>query len=101
MSNLPIAQNQFLQELNLVIPEPITHSDTASLSQVKKADIELFNTQLRILHALWAKVETLPAALVLIKQTLEMPKLRRDILGLQYGAPTNKFAEPVTYEPIP
>lgn len=92
-----------LEELNLIVPDlaNITTSDKPPLEQVRKADMLLFNFNLAVLHSLWDRVETLPAAFAMIDKQMQLIEKRRHILGLDYGAPKNTGPKPVTWEPLP
>lgn len=92
--------NPLLKDLDISLPEPILLEHKATLTEVRKADIQLFNQSLRIVHAMWAKVETLPAALVMIDRTMKLIETRRHILGLEYGASQSKSSKSITWEPL-
>lgn len=81
-------------------PEPIYLDETADILQAKKADIILFNQQLRTLHFLWSQVRSVKTALNMMRMTTELIEKRRHILGLEYGAASNKTSRLTVFEPV-
>jgi hypothetical protein len=75
--------------------------DTADTPTVRKADIKIFNMQLQTLSTAYKHVRSIGGLLALNKEVREMIKARRDILGLEYGAPANKTPRTIMYEPLP
>jgi hypothetical protein len=82
-------------------PEPIYLEDDAQISAIRRADIHMFNTQLKVLYSLFTQVRSVPVALKLSAQIMDMVPRRRDILGVEYGPPANKSTRnPIVFEPV-
>lgn len=96
-------KSSLLSELDITAPalETITTSDKPPIEQVRKADMLLFNFNLAVLHSLWDKIETIPAAFAMIDKQMSLIEKRRAILGLDYGSPKNNSSKVVTWEPLP
>lgn len=92
--------NSFPEQMGIDIPQPIYLDESASLDEVRKADILLFNASLKILHAGWELVTTLPGAIAMIRETMTMIEKRRAILGLPYGATQSQNTKTIVYEPL-
>lgn len=94
---------------------PLTQTDTflsvqpsfdklpedADITEVRKADVKIFNFQLDTLSTAYSNVRSLGALIALNREVRDMIKTRRDILGLEYGAPSNKAPRTFVLEPIP
>lgn len=74
--------------------------ETADIDVVRKADINIFNFQLTTLSTAYKHVKSIGGLIALNKEVREMIKTRRDILGLPYGAATNKTSRTLVYEPL-
>jgi hypothetical protein len=76
-------------------------NDDASIDEVRKADIKICNQQLNLLAQALPSVRSLGGLLMFNREIREMVKYRRDILGLEYGASSNKAQRVLQYEPLP
>lgn len=101
IENLPIPQNEFLTELGVVLPPPSIVQADADLDETRKADIQLFNTALRIHYAMWGEVKTFNAVMSMMDKTFALIEKRRAILGHPYGSPQNKTSQGDVYDPLP
>lgn len=82
------------------VPEPIYLDETADVFGTRKADIQLFNVQLKLLNSLWPQVRSVKTALAVHDRIMEMIPKRRALLGQEYGAPTNKITRSTVFEPV-
>lgn len=93
-----------IDDFNVQITQPTQLSSDASPEQIKKDDIDIYNMQMEILYAAWSHARTLPAVLALMRETREMQKHRRNILGFTYGPDANRSdkrkAESTVFEPL-
>lgn len=98
----PVAYT-LLDDLDVTVPElnDILTDIKPPLEAVRKADMLIFNFNLAVLHGLWDKVETLPAAFAMIDKQMLLIEKRRSILGLDYGPPKNTGPKGITWEPLP
>lgn len=98
----PVAAS-LLDDYDITVPtlQNITTTDNPPIEQVRKVDMLIFNFNLAVLHSLWDKVETLPAAFAMIDKQMSLIEKRRNILGLPYGAPKDNSSKVPTWEPLP
>jgi len=92
-----------LDELELTAPtiESLITQDKPPIEQVRKADMLMFNFNLAVLHSLWDKIETMPAAFAMIDKQMDLIKKRREILGLEYGSHQSTTPKNLTWDPLP
>ncbi len=93
----------FVSEFDIEVPstESILTTENPPYEQVKKADMLLFNFNLTLLHSLWDKIETIPAAFAMIDKQMKLIETRRAILGLPYGSDKSNSSKVITFEPLP
>lgn len=82
------------------LPEPVYVDETSEVLNTRKADVQLFNAQLKLLYSLWSEVRSVKTALALHDRVMEMIPKRRALLGQEYGAPTNKITRATVFEPV-
>lgn len=87
-----------------ILPEdtfdPIPLDNKHGMTDVRKADIELFNHQLAVLAGLFQKVYSVKTALELHDRIMEMIPKRRALMGYEYGFAANKGTKTTVYEPV-
>lgn len=84
----PAPQSESLPSIipdNLTIPEPILLSFQDTEDDVQKANIELYNTRLKVVHALWSKANSFSKALTLLNEIDKLIQMRANIMGTPYG----------------
>ena len=86
--------------VDIQLPEPTYIDETADLFSARKADVQLFNTQLKLLNSMWSQVRSVKTALALHDRVMAMIPKRRDLLGLNYGAPADKITRATVFEPV-
>ncbi len=75
-------------------------SEEATLDDARKADMQMYNTALRLFYAAWEEVNTIQAALAMMGKTFDFIEKRRAILGLPYGSPANKESKQIVFSPL-
>ena len=69
----------------VTIPEPIPLDIQHSATDTLKANIEAYNTMLKVTHTLWTQVNSFGKAMTLLNQVEKLIKLRAEIMGHPYG----------------
>lgn len=85
---------------NVAIPEPILLDFNHNQDDVLRANIELYNTRLKVVHALWSRATSFGKALVLIRELDNLIKLRAEIMGTPYGAALRNTSKGSSIFPI-
>lgn len=80
--NLPAA---LTVSIDVDIPETQEFPVNVAESTLREDDLKYATTQLHVLSSLWGQELTIPNVLRLLRETREVVKFRRDVLGIPYG----------------
>lgn len=84
-------------DFQVTIPD-YKHIDSNSTeADVVKADLELANVPMQMLHAAWGQVKTIGGICKLIDATMKATKHRRDVLKMQYGSKDSGAKRDIVY----